>query len=494
MKKKILFSLIFLCIVFITCSCGKNNNTEIEEPSYRIDASSFMLLSNYVPNKETATNEKVKERVLIIEIDPILTKGKIEGRSCKGKNASVCLGQNKKQAVNELIEDLKYSSHNYLNVEIVKTEKLNEFPTYKTKVKLLNGKTSNRLDESTWLDIMKNGWYSGIYDKRVENIKAYSYDYDYLIEKFNLVERRNNNEFDEVWLVNIDPMKDYESMMVGKNAFFVNGLPVEADCKPFKIMNVSISRPDANYECFGHATEQLLDTVFDKANWYNYNALDWTKNSTTITSKNYSNLSDWQKFMLHENQNTKKNTGLSGVGNMHYSPNGKTDYDWENTKKVKSKYREWANYPYITDDPTDKTFTSSAYMNADIKGTISAARLHHRWWFKLLPHSTGYSEKGYSNNWWTYIYNNIYVDSITNEEYYYKYKVNDKIDDIYFILNYSDDSTERIKMVYDNNVEIENKSIFSIDDNKELYALQKGESNLTYYKDGSYTYVNIVIE
>ena len=78
-----------------------------------------------------------------------------------------------------------------------------------------------------------------------------------------MVERRNNNEFDQVWLVNIDPVNTYESMMVGRNAYWINGAPLYKDCKNFAIMNVSISRRDVNLECFGHMMENIMNTVFD---------------------------------------------------------------------------------------------------------------------------------------------------------------------------------------------------------------------------------------
>ncbi len=342
---------------------GKNGNLD-----KLVDASNndkLVSLSNYkFPNVVQDTTKKTY-KILVIDIDPVLTKGSVDGVSCKGKTASECLGQNKSQAINELIADFKYSSHGYLNPVVVKTEKINEFATYVKKIQLVNGNKAYRLDEDTWLDIMKTGWYDGLTDKRVTDLGYWfgQYDYNYIIKKLNLVARRNNKEFDEVWLVNVDPSLTWEAMMVGRNAFHTMGEPIEKDCKAFRIVNVSISRPDANYECFGHDAERLMNAVFSATNYSKYNSLNWDKNTTSIDSSNYNKLSLWQKFMLEDYQNKKKNTGLAGVGNMHFSPNSTTDYNWNNkANKVYSKWQEWENYPNITNNTTTKVFDPNVYM------------------------------------------------------------------------------------------------------------------------------------
>lgn len=454
-------------------------------------------LKNYKSKKVVADSTKKKFKVLVVEIDPILTKGSVAGVSCKGKNASVCLGQNKTQAINELVNDLEYSSHNYLDVEIYKTEKINEFPTYNYKVSLINGKKDYRLDQDTWLNIFKDGWYNGVTSQKVQNMGTWgTYNYEYIINKLNLVQRRNNKEFDEVWLVNVDPSYTYESIMVGRNAFWINGAPIEKNCSPFRIMNVSTARPDTNFECFGHATEQLLNNVFASTSWSGYNPLNWSNNSTSISTSNYSKLNLFQKFMLTEHENSMKGTGLSGVGNIHYSPNSGQDYDWDNkVTKVYSKYYEWNNYPNLTNTLSKKLFSPSIYINTRLNGTSSDARKHHRWWFGLLPHHSGYTNDGYYNNWWNYFASNKYVKSISSTQRSYQYNTSNKIDSIEFILRYSDGSVEVITVhKYDTNVIIDNKNLFNVDSSGNLYAKKSGQTTLKYYRDGVYGMVTITIK
>ena len=73
-------------------------------------------------------------KVLVIEQDPFLkTKDNIR--------ASVFLKQDKDLVVNDLIDDLEFSSHGNIDINIVKREHFNEFPTFISPIPLKNGKT-----------------------------------------------------------------------------------------------------------------------------------------------------------------------------------------------------------------------------------------------------------------------------------------------------------------------------------------------------------------
>ncbi len=479
---------------------GKNKEETKETEQKEIPKDDRIALDDFKFKDITESTEKRDYKVLIIDIDPVLTKGTIENRNCSGINASTCLNQNKEQVINELIKDLNDSSHNSINIVVEKTESINEFATFKKPVKLLNGQEAYRFDEDTWLDIFKKGWYNGINDPRVQGIGDWfgTYDYEYIIDKLNLIERRKNKEFDEVWIVNVDPALTYESIMVGKNAFWINGTPIEKDCEPFKMINVSIARPDTNLECFGHATEQLLNEVYKNTYYHKYNPLNWNSNSTTIEQNDYARLNFFQKFMLTEEENTVKDSGLVGVGNMHFSPNSTKDYEWNNTEKqVNSKYDEWLDYPNLKTARSTTIFSPSIYMNKaeDLAGTISEARLHHRWWFSLIPHHTGVTKEGYSNNWWDYYISNKHVVELTPEKEEYTLKENEPLKDIRIKLVYSDNSEIKAELSkYERNIEIKDKDLFYVDETGQLYAKTKGSTQIKYYIDGNYTEIKIKIE
>lgn len=197
-------------------------------------------------------------RVLIIEQNPTIVS--------MGITATEALGQAKdlELVVDEMIEDIEYGSHNLVDVEIVGYEIFDEFVTSKQKMTLADGSRSYTLDEATWFELMGNGWRNYWVNKDVNKIGEYQYDYNHLIESFNLIERRNNNEFDQVWLVGADPINPYESVMVGSNPYWVNGPGIEKDCDNFIIMTLYVSRRDANFECFGHMAENIMRKVFRK--------------------------------------------------------------------------------------------------------------------------------------------------------------------------------------------------------------------------------------
>lgn len=202
--------------------------------------------------------EKHELRVLVIEQNPTLDS--------KGITAAEELGQAEdlELVVDEMIEDIEFSSHGLVDVEIVGYERFDEFVTSKQLITLADGSKSYTLDEPTWFEMMEDGWRNYWLSNGLDRIGQYKYDYEYLMQKFDLVERRNNDEFDQVWLVGADPLNPYETVMVGENPYWVNGPGLQKDCDNFIIMTLYISRRDANFECFGHMAENVMRKVFRK--------------------------------------------------------------------------------------------------------------------------------------------------------------------------------------------------------------------------------------
>lgn len=211
--------------------------------------------SSFVMAKEVEEHEL---RVLVVEQNPVLAS--------KGITAAEELGQAEdvELVVVEMIDDIEYSSHGLVDVKIVGYEIFDEFVTSQQKITLSDGSESYTLDEETWFELMDDGWRNYWISKDVREIGEYQYDYEYLIEKFDLIERKNNGEFDQVWLVGADPINPYETVMVGNNPYWVNGPAIQKDCDNFIIMTLYISRRDANFECFGHMAENVMRKVFRK--------------------------------------------------------------------------------------------------------------------------------------------------------------------------------------------------------------------------------------
>jgi hypothetical protein len=197
-------------------------------------------------------------------------------------------------------------------------------------------------------------------------------DYKNLIEENNLLARISNREFDEVWLVGFPDAGFYESVMAGKGAFFCNGPVIshtEASKRRFMIMGFSYERSTAEMlECLGHRAEQILQTVFRKKRGKD-------------------------NFFARFSQVDKTSPNNANVGTMHYAPNSQADYDWGNPTPVRSFCDDWYQFPDMTG--MVRKVDTEEWGGGDM-------RLHHKWWFRHLPHAAG-ATNGVSNNWWRYI-------------------------------------------------------------------------------------------
>ena len=471
----------------------------------------FLLLLFLNINNVFASNQE-KLKVMIIEINPIIERISDSKFNNNGHpKVSEYFNQDVNVVIDEIKEDLKYTSHNYLDIEIVDYEYLNEYPTYKEKIKLSNGSYANRLNEDTYMKLagfngnINGDWYGFITNKALQDIPSYSFDYTYIIDKYKLIEKRKNNEFDQVWLITIDPAQTYETIMIGNNPFWINAPGYIADCPNFMMANFSISRRDANLHALAHGVEGIMEAAFNTGyieypayndgnyKYYYSSFSSYDEDTVDIDKNDYKKLSYWEKFTLNTYSN-KKN--YSSVGNVHFPFNGEYDYDYDNDVKVYSNWKEWLNYPNI--EGNFELFNSDAWFyNAgnDELGEDEeqdADRLFIRFWLYLMPHIDGYTEDGHFNNWWKYFKS---LDFVTNINYVSNQKIstylNDEVDIEYeLVYNSGKKEKKKIEPQY-KNVKI-NDSCLKVNGNK-LLASKEGVCDLTIYHDNQSITYNIEI-
>ena len=98
-------------------------------------------------------------KVFVIEINPIL-KSITNSNLYKSNNGhpyvSEYFSQDRVRALNEVKEDLQFSSHGQLSVQIVQHYILDEFPKYTKKVDLINGQSDYKFDEKTYVENSKS--------------------------------------------------------------------------------------------------------------------------------------------------------------------------------------------------------------------------------------------------------------------------------------------------------------------------------------------------
>ena len=177
-----------------------------------------------------------------------------------------------------------------------------------------------------------------------------------------------------------------ETIMVGKNAFWCNGAPIQKNCKPFVVYCFNDERDiDCMMHDAGHRAEQILSNVYG---WADY-------------SKNYDDYTDWEKFSAYD----KVAPGNSGVGLVHFAPNSITDYQWNNSTYVDSYCNDWDNYPDMKGKKDTVHYTTWGNGNEE---------RYLRWWFGKLPHVSRYDRRtGKYMNWWIY----FTLDHINNPPY-----------------------------------------------------------------------------
>ncbi|MBF0407560.1 MAG: hypothetical protein HQM10_09400 [Candidatus Riflebacteria bacterium] len=331
-----------------------------------------------IPVGTYETNWKKNLRALVIIIDPILnSKGKKKLHEYYNLYDPEVLAP-------KFISDIKEATYNQVNFEIAETLHSPEWPAYTN---------SPPLTEEEFIKYWEgNGKKVGGYYWDLESQRKLSgrnFDYDAILNKFNVKERVESGDVDEVWLFGYPWMGTYETRMVGSGSIWCNGPVLESyQCsKSFVVYGFNYERNvDCMLEDLGHRTESILKYVYGS----------WEPADNHL----------WGKFTRYEN----RNPGEAACGNIHFGPNSLEDYDyWKNTQVVESTCDDWLiNFPHlkgtkreISNQDWGGMQTDFDKYNKQISETIT--RLHHLWWFKRIPHHEG-SMDGKLINWWKYVF------------------------------------------------------------------------------------------
>jgi hypothetical protein len=251
-------------------------------------------------------------------------------------------------------EDVRWASYGYAHYHIVDRIVVDGYPIKRDGF---------QYDEKSYLEAWENRDFhdpDGV-------------DYLKLVEEFNMIERVDSGEIDEVWLFGHPYGGYYESIMAGPNAFWCNAPALrgtEHASRQFVIMGFNFERGVGEMlEDLGHRAESMMFKI--------YAGMEGQANNL------------WERFLRIERDVPKK----SEIGSIHFSPNSVKDYDWGNLKPVLSYCDNWYNFPDLSGEP--RMVDCKEWGNGDI-------RLHHLWWFRHIPHIVG-ERDGISMNWWQYI-------------------------------------------------------------------------------------------
>ncbi|MBO9324742.1 MAG: hypothetical protein J7463_04740 [Roseiflexus sp.] len=306
-------------------------------------------VASHLPSTRTLASpvEPVTPRVLmIVHNPPVLSEG--------GRRLTEIFGWNDPERLaRQYIADLEQASGGYVRYRIVERIDADWFPP-----KIDGFRYTGESYVAAWRSRQMH--------------EPDRIDYVAQVKAFNLIERYERGEFDEVWFFSFPYAGDYESTMVGRNAFWCNSPPVPetGHCSGrFVIMAFNYERDvDCMLENFGHRVESIMSRVF-------------------ASHPPEQNL--WALFTRYD----KTHPGQAHCGNVHFAPNSEHDYDWGNPRPVISYCDDWLTFPELPGRA--RWVDCREWGGGDM-------RLHHLWWLSHLPRVGG-ETFGVSNNWWSYV-------------------------------------------------------------------------------------------
>ncbi|HEY3415089.1 MAG TPA: hypothetical protein VGM51_18800 [Armatimonadota bacterium] len=264
--------------------------------------------------------------------------------------------------------DMELASHDYLRINLLPQASVDEYPIF------TNG---YRFTDSSFT----TAW-------RTRTFPPGHCDENAIIKEFDLVRRVDCGDIDEIWVQAPPGFAMWETTMAGPGAYFCNSGPVSGTNgnRLFIMTFFNYERSnDVMLEDWGHRTESILG-------FHVYGSWDSASERTT-----------WDRFTRYD----KNSPGRASCGNVHYPPNGTSDYDFANTTLVSSDADDWLNYPNFTGT---RTMVNRENWAAPFYGDYH--RNYHIWWFQRMPHIPGIGPDGMQANWWKYIVDlNSYPES-----------------------------------------------------------------------------------
>lgn len=215
-----------------------------------------------------------------------------------------------------------------------------------------------------------------------------SFDYREFVKYYKFDERRNLGEIDEVWVYTGPFLGMYESQLMGPKAFWWNSPPIKdgtALTKLLSVMGLNYERGvDQGFHSFGHRMESAMIQAY-----YEATGLNWNPKRANPTP--------WDLFTRIE----KDVPGGAHVGNVHFPPNGTSDYNYGNTTLVTSYAENWYRYPFLLNQNSQVNIQTWIYQPGEPLAEGNDHIGYLRWWYGHIPRYEGVSD-GVLNNWWHY--------------------------------------------------------------------------------------------
>lgn len=304
-------------------------------------------------------------KVLVLNFDPVFH---FEGGN-KYQHELMDSWNDPHELAEQFIADMKEVSYGYVNYHIADWQDIDAMPANVAGY-------AYPLDSYYDTLMTASEQYDGAYWESPDWRSLGVFGYDYYLNKYDVYDRVNSGEIDEVWVFT-GPMVGvslYYTRMIGRDSYWCNGSQLYHDCRPFIVYGFNYERTVAEMLMdAGYRAESIMDHVM----------------GTPDYSKNYADYTDWEKFTAYN----QVAPGKAGVGKISLAPNSTREFQWDSSTRVYSYCDDWLTYPEMTGKR--KVVNCTEWGGGD-------SYKHHKWWFSHFPHADGKSSTGYYNNWWIY--------------------------------------------------------------------------------------------
>jgi hypothetical protein len=222
------------------------------------------------------------------------------------------------------------------------------------------------------------------------------FDYPKFFADNQVCSKANSGSIDEVWIWGGPYFGYWESTLLGPQSkvFWYNssGFVNSACSKLVPIMGFNYERGyELALESYGHRTESTMNKLYGDIN-----------NTNPVTN--------WDKFVFRlKSGNTNAMNGAYGCGNIHYTANSTTEYNYASSNSVKTYCETFLNYPNVSSSTANQVSINSAAWGSNQLGYFT-------YWFKHIPNKSGCGPDKKSNDWWKFIIdpNNVFLSENIN--------------------------------------------------------------------------------
>jgi hypothetical protein len=348
---------------------------------YLVNSGPLKLFPKAAETKQVAT-DSINRKALLIIYDPILSSGK-KLHEARGWADPV-------SATTITIDAINQSSGGAVNYQVAETVQRNEWP------RKVDG---FRYTEETFKKCMDST------NKAVDCHSPDDMDYNQVWTDMNICGKVSSGAIDEVfiWGAPYFGFDEFAFKIPGdklpyntptngalyqsriKNIPDCNGKTVFAMGWNYErgVAGVGKFTPGEAIHSYGHRIESALALTVGRGFW------DGCIGHSGVAS-------DFDKFTcINKDITPSTPVKVAGCGNVHFPPNGLSDYDYANSKVVENVCSSWNNYPLNS--------IVGQSQGCSTWGCSGDPQVNYlKWWMNHLPRKDGV-QNGNLNNWWKYI-------------------------------------------------------------------------------------------